>query len=101
MAAKIRLKAIDRQVMVSVGATSGIGLATARLAATRGARLVLAGRSQDALRPSLEIYVRPVTDAHFYERDAGIYMRWAKKPYGPWSEPITIFSPFTAGQGGY
>src|SRR4051812_16916028 len=47
---RIRLKPLDEQVIVIVGASSGIGLATARLAASRGARLVLAGRSELALR---------------------------------------------------
>lgn len=47
---KARLKKLKNQVMVITGATSGIGLVTARMAAKRGARLVLAGRSQDALQ---------------------------------------------------
>jgi short-subunit dehydrogenase len=47
---KIRLKPLREQVMVITGASSGIGLATARLAASRGARLVLAARSERALR---------------------------------------------------
>ncbi len=47
---KVRLKPLDQQVMVIVGASSGIGLATARAAASRGARLVLVGRSENALR---------------------------------------------------
>lgn len=47
---KIRLKPLADQVIVITGATSGIGLATARMAAARGARLVLGGRSAEALR---------------------------------------------------
>jgi short-subunit dehydrogenase len=47
---KMRLKPIERQTMVITGATSGIGLATARMAAQRGAKLVLAARSEDALQ---------------------------------------------------
>jgi short-subunit dehydrogenase len=46
---KINLKPLAEQVIVLTGATSGIGLATARLAARRGARLVLAARSEEAL----------------------------------------------------
>jgi short-subunit dehydrogenase len=46
----IRLKPLNEQTMVITGASSGIGLATARLAAERGARLVLAARSRDALQ---------------------------------------------------
>ena len=41
----VRLKPINEQVMVITGATSGIGLCTARMAAERGARLVLAART--------------------------------------------------------
>ncbi len=45
----VNLRKIDEQVMVITGATSGIGLTTARMAADQGARLVLAARSADAL----------------------------------------------------
>ena len=43
------LRKLHDQVMVITGATSGIGLTTARMAAARGARLVLAARSKEAL----------------------------------------------------
>lgn len=46
----IELKRLDAQVVVITGGTSGIGLATARLVATRGARVVLAARNEAALR---------------------------------------------------
>lgn len=46
----VDLKPLDEQVVVITGASSGIGLRTARMAADRGARLVLADRSEDALR---------------------------------------------------
>jgi short-subunit dehydrogenase len=45
----VKLKPLDRQVIVITGASSGIGLATARRAGAAGARLVLAARSRDAL----------------------------------------------------
>src|SRR5215813_458798 len=45
-----KLKKLEEQIIVITGASSGIGLATARMAAERGARLVLASRSEDALR---------------------------------------------------
>ncbi|HYE31765.1 MAG TPA: SDR family oxidoreductase [Methylomirabilota bacterium] len=44
---KPKLKPISEQVIVITGASSGIGLATARLAAERGAKVVLAARSEE------------------------------------------------------
>ncbi len=46
----VKLKRLKDQTIVITGATSGIGLVTARMAARRGARLVLAARSEQALR---------------------------------------------------
>ena len=45
-----RLKKLSDQVMIITGASSGIGLVTARLAAQRGARVVLNARNEEALR---------------------------------------------------
>ena len=46
----VNLKKLDEQVIVITGASSGIGLTTARMAAELGARLVLASRNEEALR---------------------------------------------------
>jgi NAD(P)-dependent dehydrogenase (short-subunit alcohol dehydrogenase family) len=46
----VQLKKLCDQVLVITGASSGIGLVTARMAARRGARLVLAARNEDALK---------------------------------------------------
>lgn len=45
----LKLKPINEQVIVLTGATSGIGLVTARQAAEQGARLVLMARNKEAL----------------------------------------------------
>lgn len=45
----MKLKNISEQTIVITGATSGIGLTTARMAAKQGARLVLIARNQGAL----------------------------------------------------
>jgi short-subunit dehydrogenase len=50
MRKRLRLKPLGKQVMVITGATSGIGLSTARAAAARGVRLVLAARNEAALK---------------------------------------------------
>jgi NAD(P)-dependent dehydrogenase (short-subunit alcohol dehydrogenase family) len=47
---KLKLKRLEDQVVVITGATSGIGLATARRAAQRGARVVLCSRNEPELR---------------------------------------------------
>ncbi len=47
---KIKLKPLNEQVMVLTGASSGIGLATARLATQAGARMTLVARNEQALK---------------------------------------------------
>lgn len=46
---KVKLKPLSEQVIVITGASSGIGLATARMAAERGARVVLVSRDDNDL----------------------------------------------------
>src|SRR5262245_34768794 len=45
----LELKPVHQQVIVITGASSGIGLATAKLAAKKGAAVVLAARSRQIL----------------------------------------------------
>jgi short-subunit dehydrogenase len=45
----VSLKPLNEQVMVITGASSGIGLATARAAAERGAKVVLTARNEECL----------------------------------------------------
>jgi NADP-dependent 3-hydroxy acid dehydrogenase YdfG len=46
----MKLKPLNEQVMVITGASSGIGLCTAKMAAQQGAKVVLAARSEQTLK---------------------------------------------------
>jgi NAD(P)-dependent dehydrogenase (short-subunit alcohol dehydrogenase family) len=50
----VTLKPIDEQVVVITGASSGIGLVTARMAARQGAQVVLAARNRRDLASAVE-----------------------------------------------
>jgi NADP-dependent 3-hydroxy acid dehydrogenase YdfG len=45
---------LHEQVIVTTGASSGIGLATVRAAADQGAKVVLTARSQEPLAKAVE-----------------------------------------------
>jgi short-subunit dehydrogenase len=51
---KLSLKKLSGQVVVITGASSGIGLVTARMAARYGTRLVLNSRNEEALKQVIE-----------------------------------------------
>jgi NAD(P)-dependent dehydrogenase (short-subunit alcohol dehydrogenase family) len=59
----LKLKPLHQQVIVITGASSGIGLTTARMAAQQGARLVLAARSAEALQ-ELEDEINATPPSH-------------------------------------
>ncbi|HAN53977.1 MAG TPA: short-chain dehydrogenase, partial [Pseudomonas sp.] len=46
---KLHLKPLNQQVIVITGGSSGIGLATARMAVEQGARVALISRNEEAL----------------------------------------------------
>jgi short-subunit dehydrogenase len=68
---KIELKKLNEQTMVITGASSGIGLTTARLAAKRGARLILAARSEGALRQLTDEITQDGGQAVYVVADVG------------------------------
>jgi short-subunit dehydrogenase len=68
---KIKLKPLDEQVIVITGASSGIGLATAYEAAEKGAKLVLAARSEDDLVRITEEINKKGGEAIFVVADVG------------------------------
>ena len=65
------LKPLSGQTLVITGATSGVGLATARAAATRGAKLLLVSRNEQALRALCEELKARGGTANFAVADVG------------------------------
>ena len=65
------LKTLDQQVIVITGASSGIGLVTARLAAKAGAAVVAAARNEEALRDLVGEIVRAGGRATYVVCDVG------------------------------
>lgn len=69
---KISLKNLEDQVIVITGASSGIGLVTARMAAEKGAKVVLAARNEDALKELVDELQRKGHSATYVKADVGI-----------------------------
>ncbi len=67
----MKLLPLDRQVMVITGASSGIGLVTARMAAKRGARVMLVARNAYALAQIVEGIRADGGEAEFAVADVG------------------------------
>jgi NAD(P)-dependent dehydrogenase (short-subunit alcohol dehydrogenase family) len=68
----MKLKPISEQVIVITGASSGIGLATAKMAAKKGAKVILAARSREALAEAVDIVRQPGGEAAFVVADVGV-----------------------------
>ena len=68
---KLNLKPLNEQVMVITGATSGIGLVTARMAADAGVRLVLSARNEDMLAKLAREVSNRGSDAIYVVADVG------------------------------
>ncbi|HEX8675334.1 MAG TPA: SDR family NAD(P)-dependent oxidoreductase, partial [Longimicrobium sp.] len=68
---KMRLRAVGDQVIVITGADSGIGLATAREAARRGARVVISSRNAEALAQIADELRATGTEAEWLAGDVG------------------------------
>jgi len=67
----LNLKKLSEQVIVITGASSGIGLATARMAAEKGAKVVAAARGTEALRQLVDELKSQGHQAAWVEADVG------------------------------
>lgn len=68
-----KLRNLSDQVIVITGASSGIGLVTARLAAKRGARLVLNARNEEALSQIVDEISEAGGEAIYVVGDVGSF----------------------------
>jgi len=66
-----KLKPLNEQVIVITGASSGIGLATARSAASRGAKVVVGSRAEDTLEEVVRQIIADGGDAIWVGCDVG------------------------------
>jgi short-subunit dehydrogenase len=103
----LKLKPLRAQVVVITGATSGIGLSTARAAAARGASLVLAARNEAALKAVCEDLTSKGAKTAYVVADVGreadvrAIAAMAVERFGgfdTWVNDagVTIFGPITA-----
>lgn len=98
-----KLKPLDEQVLVVTGASSGIGLTTARMAAERGARVVVAARSEDALRDLVEEIEDAGGDATYVVADVSDrddvreIARVAEETYGGFDTWVNVAGQFIYG----
>jgi short-subunit dehydrogenase len=67
----VKLKKLNNQTIVVTGATSGIGLVTVRLAAERGAKLLLLARTEEALIKLADELRADGSDAEYVVTDVG------------------------------
>ncbi len=68
----LSLKPLKNQIIVLTGASSDIGLVTARMTAKRGAKLVLAARNEDALAQLANEIRRNGCQAIYVAADMGL-----------------------------
>lgn len=68
---KIKLKPLAEQVVLVTGASSGIGLVTARAAAAKGAKVMLVARNEAALAEAVTGIVASGGEADFAVADVG------------------------------
>lgn len=102
--ANVDLKNLEHQVVVITGATSGIGLTTARMAAERGARVVLAARSEDALEELTDEIRGSGGDAAYVvadvsdREDVRKIARTAEELYGGFDTWVNVAGAFLYGR---
>ncbi len=69
---ELSLKKLEDQVIVITGASSGIGLVTARMAAKKGAKVVAAARNEDALQELVKELKNEGHEAIWVAADVGV-----------------------------